>query len=138
MVHTMCNVQVLLTQGVECLASTEVVAEESLTLEYIPVVLASIISGLMYTLSNTGPEGGIKSLIDSVGSFPASQIISWSQRNSRLYKWPMTTVSLLYDDRDYTSKFEGESVEDSSGESRLEQTVIDPNNLWQCAVGYNE
>lgn len=82
-VHAMCNVQVLLTQGVERLASTEVVAEESLTLEYIPVVLASIISGLMYTLSNAGPGGGVKSLINSVGSFPASQIASWSRRNGR-------------------------------------------------------
>ena len=47
-VHAMCNVQVLLTQGVDRLASTEVVAEESLTLEYILVVLVSIISGLMH------------------------------------------------------------------------------------------
>ena len=47
-VHAMCNVQVLLTQGVEHLASTEVVAEESLTLEYILIILASIISRLMH------------------------------------------------------------------------------------------
>ena len=70
-VHAMCNVQVLFTQGIEHLSSTEVVAEESLTLEYILVVLASVVSGLI-SLSNTGPGGGIKSLINFVGSFPAS------------------------------------------------------------------
>jgi hypothetical protein len=36
------------------------------------------------------------------------------------------------------SKFEGESVEDSDGGSRLEQTLNDPDNLWGCAEGYNE
>jgi hypothetical protein len=62
-VHAMCNVQVLLTQGVDCLASTEVVAEESLTLEYIPVVLVSIISGLMYIYpSQTQGQEGASSL----------------------------------------------------------------------------
>jgi len=67
----MCNVQVLFTQGIEHLSSTEVVAEESLTLEYILVVLVSVISGLIF-LSNTGPGGGVKSLINFVGSFSTS------------------------------------------------------------------
>jgi len=46
----MCNVQVLLTQGVDQLASIDLVAEESLTLEYVPVVQVPvlIISWLMH------------------------------------------------------------------------------------------
>jgi hypothetical protein len=36
------------------------------------------------------------------------------------------------------SKFEGESVEDSDGGSRLEQTLMVPDNLRRCAEGYNE
>jgi len=70
MVHTMCNVQVLFTQGIEHLSST-VVVEESVTLEYILVVLVSAISGLIF-LSNTGPGEGVKSLINFVRLFPAS------------------------------------------------------------------
>ena len=58
----MCNVQVLLAQGVDRLASTEVVAEESLTLEYISVILVSIISGLMACLSQTQGQEGVSSL----------------------------------------------------------------------------
>ena len=50
-VHAMCNVQVLLTQGVDRLASMDLVAEESLTLEYIPVVPVSIIFGLIHIAS---------------------------------------------------------------------------------------
>ena len=46
-VHAMCNVQVLLTQGIDRLASMEVIAEESLTSEYILNFLVSIISELM-------------------------------------------------------------------------------------------
>lgn len=61
-VHAMCNVQVLLAQGVDRLASTEVVAEESLTLEYISVILVSIISGLMACLSQTQGQEGVSSL----------------------------------------------------------------------------
>ena len=61
-VHAMCNVQVLLAQGVDRLASTEVVAEESLTLEYISVILVSIISGLMACLSQTQGQEGASSL----------------------------------------------------------------------------
>jgi hypothetical protein len=54
-VHAMCNVQVLLTQGLECLASTEDVAEESLIYEYIPVFLLSILCADL--LSTQGQEG---------------------------------------------------------------------------------
>ena len=49
--HARCNVQVLLTQGVDHLASTDLVVEESLTLEYIPVVPVLIIFGLMHITS---------------------------------------------------------------------------------------
>ena len=46
------------------------VLDQGATFEYILVVLVSVISELI-SLSNTGPEGGVKSLINFVGSFPA-------------------------------------------------------------------
>ena len=70
----MCNVQVLLTQGLECLASPEDVAEESLIYEYIPVFLLSILCAEL--LSYTGSGGHIKYLINFVVWFPAYQSAS--------------------------------------------------------------
>jgi len=61
MVHSMCNVQILIMKGIEHLAEEEPVAEESLTCQFVPVFLISVTSGLIY-LCQTQGQGGASSI----------------------------------------------------------------------------
>lgn len=60
-VHSMCNVQALITKGIEYLAEEEPVAEESLTFQFVPVSFVSIPSRLIYLCQPQG-QGGASSI----------------------------------------------------------------------------
>lgn len=68
-VHAMCNVQALITKGIEYLAEEEPVAEESLTCQSVPVFLVSITSGLIYLYQMQG-QGGASSIPKTVTDRP--------------------------------------------------------------------